>query len=83
MESTNSQDLTFEQAMQSLEGTIKKLESGDLPLSESIEQYKAAMQLVQYCRKQLNQAELEIEQLMDARTVPDQQPSGETEEGAE
>ncbi|QQE81299.1 exodeoxyribonuclease VII small subunit [Alicyclobacillus sp. SO9] len=76
--------------MQSLEETIKKLESGDLPLSESIEQYKTSMQLVQYCRKQLNQAELEIEQLMDARTepeqasesAPDEQKAGSAEEGA-
>jgi exodeoxyribonuclease VII small subunit len=83
VEDTNNQNLTFEQAMQSLEETIKKLESGDLPLSESIEKYKTAMQLVQYCRKELSQAELEIEQLMDARTEPDKQSAGSKEEGAQ
>lgn len=58
-------DLTFEQAMQQLEATVRKLESGDLPLGESIEQYKEAMNLVQFCRKQLDKAELEIVQLIE------------------
>ncbi len=61
---TSSSNLTFESAMKQLEETVRKLESGELPLSESIEQYKSAMQLVLYCRKQLDNAELQIEQLM-------------------
>lgn len=60
----NNPDLTFEQAMRRLEEIVRKLESGELPLSDSIEQYKEAMQLVQFCRVQLDQAELEIEQLV-------------------
>lgn len=63
-EATNNSDLTFEMAMKQLEETVRKLESGELPLSESIERYKQAMQLVQFCRKQLDNAELQIEQLM-------------------
>ncbi|QSO53337.1 exodeoxyribonuclease VII small subunit [Alicyclobacillus curvatus] len=60
-----SQDLTFEQAMKQLEETVRRLESGDLPLGESIEQYKQAMTLVQFCREQLDKAELEIVQLIE------------------
>jgi exodeoxyribonuclease VII small subunit len=63
-EATTNSDLTFEMAMKQLEETVRKLESGELPLSESIERYKQAMQLVQFCRKQLDNAELQIEQLM-------------------
>jgi exodeoxyribonuclease VII small subunit len=66
---TSSSDLTFEMAMKQLEETVRKLETGELPLSESIERYKSAMQLVQFCRKQLDEAELQIEQLMKDDTL--------------
>lgn len=58
-------DLTFEDAMKRLEETVRKLESGELPLGESIQRYQEAMQLVQFCRRQLDQAELQIEQLVE------------------
>lgn len=58
-------DLTFEQAMQKLEETVRKLESGELSLTDSIEQYKQSMTLVQFCRKQLDEAEFEIEKLLE------------------
>lgn len=70
MTEQNSQDLTFEAAMKALEETVRKLESGELPLNEAIERYKQAMQLVQYCRTQLDRAELEIEQLVGNQTEP-------------
>jgi exodeoxyribonuclease VII small subunit len=69
-------ELTFEKAMHLLEETVRRLEAGDLPLTESIERYKSAMTLVQYCRKQLDKAELEIEQLMttgNEETPPSQE----------
>jgi exodeoxyribonuclease VII small subunit len=61
----NKQDLTFESAMKRLEEIVRKLESGELSLTESIERYKESMQLVQFCRQQLDKAELEIEQLVE------------------
>jgi len=60
----NNQDLTFEQAMKRLEEIVRKLESGELSLTDSIDQYKEAMQLVQFSRMQLDRAELDIEQLV-------------------
>lgn len=68
-----SQDLTFETAMKRLEETVRKLESGELSLSEAIERYKEAMQLVQFCRGQLDRAELEIEQLVETQDTLDKQ----------
>jgi exodeoxyribonuclease VII small subunit len=61
----NKQDLTFELAMKRLEEIVRKLESGELSLTESIERYKESMQLVQFCRQQLDKAELEIEHLVE------------------
>ncbi|MCL6548656.1 MAG: exodeoxyribonuclease VII small subunit [Alicyclobacillus sp.] len=66
----NSPDWTFESAMKALEETVKKLESGELSLTESIERYKQAMQLVQFCRQQLDQAEQEIERLLELEPEP-------------
>ncbi|MDP9728733.1 exodeoxyribonuclease VII small subunit [Alicyclobacillus tolerans] len=59
----NKSDLTFESAMKQLEETVRHLESGELSLADSIQRYKDAMDLVKYCREQLNEAEFQIEQL--------------------
>lgn len=61
----SSQNLTFEAALKRLEETVRKLESGELSLSESIERYKESMELVKLCREQLDRAELEIVQLTE------------------
>ncbi len=77
MDTTSLKDksnLTFESAMQQLEKTVRELESGELPLSESIERYKLAMQLVQFCRQQLDGAELQIEQLMKDDSLKPMEP---------
>lgn len=59
----NKSDLTFELAMSRLEEIVRKLESGALPLAESLEKYQESMQLVKYCREQLDKAEFQLEQL--------------------
>lgn len=61
--------LTFEEALKQLEETVRKLEAGELPLGESIEQYKLTMRLVQHCRQQLDKAELEIRELTAESSV--------------
>jgi exodeoxyribonuclease VII small subunit len=71
-----SQDLTFEVAMKRLEETVRKLESGELSLTDAIERYKEAMQLVQFCRSQLDKAELEIERLVESQGSITAQPMG-------
>ncbi len=65
MEDRFSPNLTFEEALKQLEDIVRKLEAGDLPLSESIVQYKLSMQLVQFCRRALDKAELEVRELTD------------------
>ena len=71
MNQSSNSDLTFEEAMKKLEEIVKHLESGELPLSESIAAYKESLTLVQFCRQQLDKAEFEIEQLSgDGTTQP-------------
>lgn len=70
-------DLTFEEAMKRLEDIVRQLESGALPLAESLERYQESMHLVKFCREQLDKAEFKLEQLsMDG----DEAPSEPTEE---
>ncbi|MCL6453205.1 MAG: exodeoxyribonuclease VII small subunit [Alicyclobacillus sp.] len=72
--SESKRDLTFEEAMQQLEETVRKLESGELPLTDSIAAYKQAMTLVQFCRKQLDEAEFQIQQLVERDDVVTGEP---------
>ena len=54
---------TFEEALAELEAITAKMESGDVPLDESLKLYERGTVLVQQCQDQLNAAEEKIEQL--------------------
>lgn len=56
----------FDEALQQLEGIIRKLEAGNLPLEESIELYKEGMKLSTECHKKLQKIEAEVVKLVDA-----------------
>jgi exodeoxyribonuclease VII small subunit len=53
----------FEAAIAELEGIVKKLEEGDLPLDTSLALYERGVQLSRFCHSQLEQAERRIEVL--------------------
>ena len=55
---------SFESALQQLEGIVKELESGDLPLEKSLELFEKGMELSESCRKQLTAAETRVEMLL-------------------
>ena len=55
---------SFESALQQLEGIVKELESGDLPLEKSLELFEKGMELSESCRKQLSAAETRVEMLL-------------------
>lgn len=70
----DKQAWTFESAMKRLEEIVRQLEAGELPLAESLERYQESMQLVKYCRDQLDKAELQLEELSfdgDAKSLDD------------
>ncbi len=56
-------EMTFDQAISSLEALVKMLESSDLPLEEAMNQYEQGVKLAAYCSKKLNEAKLKIEEL--------------------
>ncbi|MGI5845593.1 MAG: exodeoxyribonuclease VII small subunit [Alphaproteobacteria bacterium] len=55
--------LSFEDAYKQLTELVKKMETGELPLADSVQAYEKGMKLKLYCEKLLKDAELKIEKL--------------------
>ena len=55
--------LTFEEAYKQLTELVKKMESGELPLADSVAAYEQGIKLKAYCEQLLKEAELKIETL--------------------
>ena len=60
--------LSFEEAYKQLTELVKKMESGELPLAESVAAYEQGIQLKAYCEQMLKEAELKIEKLKVSTT---------------
>lgn len=58
-----TQSLSFEQAIDQLNQIVSKIEQGQIPLQESLEQYEKGMTLIKYCRGILQDAEKRIEEV--------------------
>lgn len=54
---------SFEDLYRELEETVRKLESGDLPLAESLALFERGTQLAEQCNALLDGAELRVRQL--------------------
>lgn len=48
---------TFDQSLQELEEIVAKLEQGDVPLEEALDQFQEGIKLSRYCKKTLQEAE--------------------------
>jgi exodeoxyribonuclease VII small subunit len=55
--------LTFEQAIKQLTDIVGKIELGEIPLQQSLEQYEKGMELIKHCRSILKKAEEKIEKI--------------------
>ena len=56
--------LSFEESLERLEDIVKKLEVGDIPLDDAIEEFNHAMMLVKTCDEKLKNAEEAITKLV-------------------
>jgi exodeoxyribonuclease VII small subunit len=63
-------ELSFESALEELEGAVQRLEEGNLTLQEAIVLYERGMRLAARCSDALDSAELQVEEL----TVMGDQP---------
>ena len=55
--------LTFEQALESLEEIVERLESGEVSLEESIDTYTRGTQLKRHCEAKLQTAKDRVEKI--------------------
>lgn len=56
-------NLSFEQAIKELTSIVEKIEQGEIPLENSLQQYEKGMALIQHCRTTLEKAEKRIEKI--------------------
>ncbi len=61
MEKKQKNQISFEQAMEELDAIAAKLESGELGLDESIEEFEKGMKFAAVCHNRLEEAERKIE----------------------
>ena len=61
-------DLKFEDALARLEEIVQTLESGNLPLDESLKAFEEGIRLARSCAKYLEEAERKIELLTKDET---------------
>ena len=55
--------MTFEEAIKELGGIVQKIEQGEIPLQDSLEQYEKGMALIKHCKGILVKAEKRIEKI--------------------
>lgn len=59
----NLENLSFETAYEQIGAIVDQLESGELPLEQTLALYERGRQLIKYCEGQLDAAELRISQV--------------------
>ena len=57
-------NVTFEEAMLSLDNAVARLESGALSLDESLVTFEEAVKLIKVCNERINSAEQKVKMLI-------------------
>ena len=73
----NNQPKNFESALAELEATVTLMESGQLPLDQSLAAFQRGTELLRYCRQTLAETEQKVQLLDDTNTL---QPYPNTDE---
>jgi exodeoxyribonuclease VII small subunit len=60
----------YESALAELEAIVAEMESGQLPLEASLTAYRRGAELLQYCRRQLADAEQQVKILENGSLQP-------------
>jgi len=65
MAKTEEKELSFEESLENLEEIVKKLESGEVPLDDAINEFNKAMTLAKNCDEKLKAAEEAITKIVN------------------
>ena len=71
-EGSDLSQMSFEQALKALEEIVRRLETGEVPLEESIDLYERGEKLRKHCQARLDAAQARIEKIVagpDGRAV--------------
>jgi exodeoxyribonuclease VII small subunit len=58
-------DINFEQSLAELELLVEKMEQGELPLEQALQQFERGIELARGCQSALRQAEQKVELLLE------------------
>ncbi|MXO85194.1 exodeoxyribonuclease VII small subunit [Altererythrobacter aurantiacus] len=61
---TEISNLSFEDALKQLEGVVRQLENGDVPLDDSIDLYERGEALRKHCQARLDAAQARIQRIV-------------------
>ena len=75
-----SNNIKFEEALAELESVVDKLQNGDLPLEDAIEEFQRGTELSKICLEKLNAAKAAVQKLV---VDPDNEDDYHTEEFAD
>ena len=64
MDGENEKNFSFEEKLDELEKIVNKLETGQVPLDDAIEEFKKAMDWVKECDEKLNSAQEAIAKIV-------------------
>lgn len=64
MVKSKKEKISFNENLEALEEIISTLRSGELQLEDSLEEYSKGVKILSELKKQLNESEIEIEELM-------------------
>lgn len=64
MRNTNSEQLSFEEALRRLEEILRKLDQRDLTLDQALSLYEEGIRLVHLCESRLKDARLKVEVIL-------------------
>ena len=56
-------NMTFEEALRSLEEIVGQLDSGEIDLDKAVEAYERGTNLKKHCEKKLKEAQLRVEKI--------------------
>jgi len=70
----NISKLSFEQAIKELGSIVGKIEQGQIPLQDSLNQYERGTALIKHCQNILRSAEKRIEKISERKVESEDGP---------